>query len=292
MYYVVFGFLYALSLLPLRVLYLLSDFAYFILYYVAGYRKKVVLNNLFIAFPNKTEKERIAIAKKFYLNFTDTFIETIKFMSAGKRFLEKRFTADYTMLDELYTTGRSVQFHLGHNFNWELVNLVFPFHTRYTILVVYLPLKSKIFDRLFKYIRSKQGSRLIAATQMKREMMPYLNEQYLLGLIADQSPAVPKDAYWFYFFGRPTPFLRGPERAARRSNLPVVFCYFTKTKRGFYKGFARLATMHPNSMPEGELTKQYVQFLEEVMTANPEMWLWSHRRWKWEWKPEYGEIRE
>jgi KDO2-lipid IV(A) lauroyltransferase len=290
MYYVVFGLLYAVSLLPLRVLYLLSDVAYVVLYYIMRYRKDVVLNNLTIAFPQKSEAERLRIAKQFYKNFCDTFIETIKFISADNAFFQKHFTADYGAIENLYSTGRPVQAHLGHNFNWELANLVVPAFISYKVLAVYLPIKNKAVDRLFRYIRSRNGSHLIAATRFKEDFAPFRDTQYLIGLIADQNPAHPDNAYWIPFFGRPTPFLRGPEKAARRNNLPVVFCHFTKKKRGYYVGHAVLATQDPCSLQPGALTKKYAAYLEETMTAYPEMWLWSHRRWKWTWKPEYGPV--
>jgi Kdo2-lipid IVA lauroyltransferase/acyltransferase len=290
MYYIVFGFLYLLSLLPMFVLYRLSDFAYFLLYYVIGYRKKVVLHNLDIAFPQKTDAEKIRIAKQFYKNFCDTFIETIKFISAGKNFFQKRFTANFECIEEIYPTGRSVQVHLGHNFNWELANMVYPFHTQYKVLAVYLPIKNKIFDRLFYHLRSKNGSHLIATTRFKEDFAPHKNTQYLIGLVADQNPAHPDNAYWIRFFGKPTPFVRGPEKAARRNNLPVIFAHFTKKKRGHYIGHARVATLNPQQMREGELTKMYAAYLQEVMTQYPEMWLWSHRRWKFAWKAEFGPV--
>src|SRR4051812_43713521 len=114
MYYLIYGFLYLFSLLPLRILYLVSDFFYFLVYYVLGYRKKIVLQNLTIAFPEKTADEKKRIAKKFYRNFTDTFIETIKFISAGERYFKKHLTGDMQILRELHKKGKKCQVHLGH----------------------------------------------------------------------------------------------------------------------------------------------------------------------------------
>lgn len=290
MYYLVFALLYLLSLLPLRALYLLSDLAYVIVYYGLKYRKKVVLHNLSIAFPQKSEAEKLRIAKKFYRNFCDNFIETTKFLSAGPRFFEKRLSGRFEAIENLYATGRPAQVHLGHNFNWELANLGVPSRISFTTLSVFLPLKNKLFDRLFRYIRQRQGSHLIASTDFISDFAPFRNTQYLIALLADQNPAHPDNAYWIPFFGRPTPFLRGPEKAARRNDLPVVFCHFTKKKRGYYEGHTELAALHVRDLPPGTLTKNYVAFLERIMTAHPEMWLWSHRRWKWDWKPEYGPV--
>jgi KDO2-lipid IV(A) lauroyltransferase len=290
MYHIVYGLLYAISLLPLRVLYLFSDFAYDIVYGMLGYRKKVVLQNLSIAFPHKTERERLQIAKEFYHNFTDTLIETIKFISADRAFFEKHFSADFSLIHDVYKLGKPVQFHVGHNFNWELVNLAVPPHLPELPVGVYMPLKNKTFNQLFIKIRSRFGTKLVAATRMRQEMMPYRGKQYILGLIADQSPPNPEKSYWVPFFGRPTAFLKAPEAAARRNGLPVFFAHFVKVKRGYYTGHVHLATTDASTLPEGALTKIYAQYLEKIMSENPSTWLWSHRRWKLQWKEEYDMV--
>lgn len=289
MYYVLYGFLYLLSLLPLRVLYLLSDFAYLIVYRVMGYRKKVVLQNLEIAFPEKTDAERRRIARQFYRNFTDTFIETIKFLSASPAFLNRHFVADYTVFHELYAQGRKCQIHMGHNFNWEMGNLATAYNIPHTLLGVYQPIQNKAIDRLFMKMRSRTGTVLLPANDMRRAIINQRHKQYALGLIADQNPGNPsRGTYWVNFFGRPTPFVSGPENGARIGNLPVVFGYYTKIRRGYYQGHYHLAESDPQSLPKGELTRRYISFLEETIRRDPEMWLWSHRRWKHQWKPEYG----
>lgn len=290
MYFVIYGLLYLLSLLPLGALYFISDFAYFIVYHVAGYRRKVVFYNLSIAFPEKAEKERKQIAKRFYRNFTDNFIETIKLISAGKKFIRKHYQCDPKLFEDLYQQGRKCQVHLGHNFNWEFANLAMAFYTPYTLLTVYMPINNKVMDRLFRKIRSKTGSVLLPATEMRTAMLPWRDKQYLLALVADQNPGVPSKGYWVNFFGKPTPFVSGPEKGARANDAAVIFINFTKTKRGHYVAHPQLATLEPKSLPEKELTKIYNQYLERVIRVNPEMWLWSHRRWKHEWKPEYGDV--
>ena len=292
MYYVVFGLLYLLSLLPLKVLYLISDFFYVLVFYVLGYRKKVVLQNLTTAFPEKTEAERLRIAKNFYRNFTDTFIETIKCISVSQAWLRRHIKSDLQVFHQLHQQGYKCQVHMGHNFNWEMANLSLTLDLPYTLLGVYMPIKNKVMDRLFRYIRSKSGTVLIPATSMRNAMMPYRNTQYLLGLVADQNPGDPRAAYWVRFFGQATPFVKGPEKGARNAQTAVVFCHITKIKRGYYEVHFNLATAEPQALPEGELTRQYVHFLEDVIKAAPDMWLWSHRRWKLQWKPEYGPVME
>ena len=292
MYYLIYGLLYLFSLLPLRILFLFSDLAYLVVYRLAGYRKQVVMQNLAIAFPEKTEAERLKIAAKFYRHFTDTFIETIKLISAGDRFIEKHYQANMEVLTDLYRQGKKCQIHLGHNFNWEIANIGTALYIPYRLLTVYMPINNKALDRLFKKIRSKTGANLIPATRMSREIIPYRNQQYALALVADQNPGVPANGYWLRFFGRPSPFVKGPEKGARANEAAVVFAQITQPRRGHYRVHFELATADPLSLPETELTRIYIRYLENVIRAHPDMWLWSHRRWKHEWKPEYGPVIE
>jgi KDO2-lipid IV(A) lauroyltransferase len=287
MYYIIYSLLYLLSLLPLRVLYILSDIVYLLVYYVIGYRKEVVMANLKIAFPEKTEAERRSIAKKFYRNFTDNFIETIKLLSAGKKFITGHFVLDSNPFESIYQSGRKCQIHLGHNFNWEIANVVMPFYTDFPFLVVYMPLGSKVMDRLFMHLRTRTGSIMLPATNMRNAIVQHRNTQYLLALVADQAPGDVSKAYWLNFFGRPTAFTKGPESGARISNIPVIFTQLYKTKRGYYRAYLEVASDNPAELPDGELTRRYIRFLETAIREHPDMWLWSHRRWKHEWKDEY-----
>lgn len=292
MYYIVYGFLYLISLLPLPVLYLFSDFIYFLIYYVFGYRKQVVMNNLLQAFPEKTEKERKKIAKKFYHNLTDTFIETIKIISASEKFVLKRFSGNWEMVNQYQSSGRSIQIHLGHNFNWEWANIAGSEMLHFPFLVVYMPIGSKIFDRLFYKIRSRNKTILLAATKMRKEFLPYRKKRHLLILAADQNPGNPATSWWFPFLGKNAPFVKGPEKGAKANNSVVVFAFIHKSRRGHYEIVFSVAEENPASLPEGELTKKFVRYLEDVIRQYPDMWLWSHRRWKWDWKEEYGLIAQ
>src|SRR5690606_35742336 len=234
MYYIVYFFLYLFSLLPLRALYLISDFFYFLIYYIIGYRKAVVMNNLQIAFPDKTEAERKRIAKNFYHKFIDSMIETIKLLSAPDSFFEKHFTGNWELVEKYYLQGRSVQLHLGHNFNWEWGNVTAVNHLSYKFLGVYMPLANKTFDRLFKKIRSRSGTQLLSAHKMAAEFLPHRNSQYCLGLVADQSPCRIKKVKWFDFFNRKTAFVMGPAKNAARNNTLVLFAVISRPKRGYY----------------------------------------------------------
>lgn len=289
MYYLVYGLLYLLSLTPLWILYGVSDAMAFLLYAVIRYRRAVVLSNLQIAFPEKTDAERLRIARRFYRNFTDNFIETIKLLSASSSFLKKRLVLDNPeLLDHYYDQGRKLQAHLGHLFNWEIGNAAIPLLTRYPFLVAYMPVENKIFERLFLHLRSRTGSIPLPATKMQRAILPYRNQQYILALVADQAPGGPENSYWLNFFGQPTPFVRGPERGARIADIPVIFVRFYRRRRGYYRAELITIAEHPGVLPEGELTRRYRSLLEDAIRRQPDSWLWSHKRWKFSWKPEFS----
>jgi len=282
MYYIVYSLLWLFSLLPLRILYFISDGFYLLVFYVLKYRRDVVMNNLKIAFPEKNESERKVIAKKFYKNLIDMFIESIKMVSASDKFIAKRFTGNWDVVNAIYPTGKSVQIHLGHNFNWEWGNNVFVTRTPYKFLAVYMPFANKIFEKLFYKLRTRSGAIFLSAVTMKESFLPYRSEQYLLGLIADQNPGHPGNAWWFNFFGRPTPFLKGPAKGAIANDTAVVFAFIHKPKRGYYEAVFSVAETNPTASTEQELTRKFVLYLENTIKQNPDMWLWSHRRWKHE----------
>jgi KDO2-lipid IV(A) lauroyltransferase len=249
------------------------------------------MDNLRQAFPDKTEAELVGIAKKFYHNFIDSFVEVIKLVSASESWLHKRFTVDTRVLDEVYATGKACQMHLGHTFNWEWGQIVLTALTRFKILVVYMPISNKGFERLFYKLRTRSGNVFLPAPQMREAIVPYLPSQYLLGLVADQCPGNMQNSYWIDFLGRATPFAAGPEKGARHGRMPVVFASIEKPRRGHYHATMKLACMDAAALPEGELTRDYVRYLETVIRRRPDMWLWSHRRWKHSWKEEYEPMR-
>jgi Kdo2-lipid IVA lauroyltransferase/acyltransferase len=290
MYQVIFGFLYVFSLLPMRVLYWLSDLVAFFLYYVFAYRKEVVMANLLQAFPGKTEAERIAIAKKFYRNFTDNWTEALKLLSMSKQWMNKRITGNFEVFHQLYATGKAVQVNLGHFFNWELMTLHAGINQPYTFLTVYLPQNNKIMNRLVLYVRGRWGNPLLPSLDLARAIIPWRKKQYLLALGADQRPVAPDNAYWLNFLNKPAGFVKGPEKYARGQNIPVVMMTTTRKKRGHYHFDYFLLCEDPKSLPEGELIRQYVRHLEENIQLQPDLYLWSHKRWKHPWKDEYEKM--
>lgn len=291
MYYLIYIPFYLFSLLPFPVLYFFGDLVYGFLYYIMGYRKKVVMDNLRTAFPEKTDIERIKIAKQFYHQFVDTFIETLKFLSLSEKGFAKRFEFDTSGMEQAYVSGKSIQLMVMHNFNWEYANWGMARAAKYPFVAIYMPVGNKHLDRLIMNLRARFGTILIPATNFRRKYMEYVKTQHITGSVADQSPGDPSRAWWFYFFNKPTAFVTGPEKGARLNDSALVLIHFFRTeKRGHYKMTSQLLTDEPSTLPEKEITRKYIRFMEDCIRQHPSNYLWSHRRWKHAYKPEYGDI--
>lgn len=282
--------LYGFSLIPLRGLYWISDFLSYVVYHWIGYRKKVVLSNLAIAFPEKSEQERRIIARNFYRNFTDAMLESIKLISADDQLVDSMFVTAPDFHEVFGGTEKNIQIHALHNFNWEIVNLGISKALQKPFLGVYQPIINPFFEQLFRRIRTRNGTQLIPANDFKRNFLPHQDRQYVLALVADQNPGNPAKAWWLNFFGKPAPFVMGPEKAARERDTIVVFGTFYKVRRGLYSFTAERITEDPASLEPGALTKMYIKYVEDRIRERPDNYLWSHRRWKHPYKPEYADL--
>ena len=290
MYFIIYGFLYLLSLLPFSVIYLLSDFIYFLLYYVFGYRKETVTKNLRIAFPEKSDAEIKKITKRVFHNLTDTFIEIIKFISMSDKTFEKRCYGDFTAVDELINKGKSVQLHAGHQFNWEYGSLLMSKATKkIPSYAIYMPIKNKAMERLFLKIRERYGTIFIKATEFREKREEIFKERFAFFLAADQNPGDPTNAYWQNYFSKPAPFITGPEVGGIKNEAAIVFMRSKIIKRGHYVLECTVFCENAATTSRGEITRGFRDFLEKIITEEPHNYLWTHRRWKWEYKEEYSE---
>ncbi len=285
MYFIIYPLLYLISLLPWSVIYVIGDGIYGLVFYVLGYRKEVVMKNLLIAFPDKTEKERLRIAKDFYHNLIDTFIETIKFLSISDKEFNKRYSSNIEVVNNFDNQGRNIQLLAGHFFNWEYVNFGVSRDGRLPFVAVYMPVSNKAFDKIIYNLRSRFGTVLIPAVDFRTKFKEYVKDCYSIGLAADQNPGSADNAHWLEFFGRLTPFVTGPEKGAKLDNMPVFFGHFYKIKRGYYHLQFELLTDTPRDFENGKLTQLYAARVEKAVRLKPANYLWSHRRWKWEFDP-------
>ena len=286
LYPIVYGFCYLISLLPLRVLYCISDVLYLLLYKLIGYRRRVVRNNLSTAFPEKDEKERRTIEKKFYHFFCDYIIETIKLLSIRRKTLLKHM--EYRNMEEMercFDEGQSVCALLGHYCNWEFLTTVNVGWKRYPeakVGLVYHPLSSKVVDRLIIATRQHTGGVAVPKQEVLRYMIRYKQQglHSLFGLISDQSPKWENIHLWLPFLNHETPVFTGAERLIRKMNNAVFYAEMSRPKRGKYVVNFQLMTREPGTLEENELTRMFFLRLEDTIRQTPYLYLWSHDRWK------------
>lgn len=285
LYYILYGSCYLLSLVPLRGLYVLSDCLYYLIYYVARYRRRVVRKNLVNSFPDKNIKEIISIEKEFYSMLCDYFFESIKMASISKEEIMRRMTFEgLERVNELADQGRSGAFYLAHTFNWEWITS-FPMHIRNQEVVsgqIYHKLANKAFDRLFLRLRGRFGAVSIRMPDTARVMMSYRREgkPTIIGFIADQAPKMHMIDHWVKFLHQDTAVITGTERIVKKLNCVAVFCSVVNTKRGYYTCKVERIIEETKDIPDYELTDTYYQYLEESIRRNPSSWLWTHKRWK------------
>lgn len=272
-----------LSKLPLPVLYLFSDFLYLIARYVISYRKKVIDSNLLHAFPEKTPAERKLIRNKFYRNFTDAFFaETIKMLTISEKELRRRFhVVNQELVDGPVKAGKSTLMMAGHVFNWEMAILGVALNTEVTAETVYLKLNNAFFDQLMLKIRTHFGGLMTEKKEFRRSMITMRSEPRIVHLAADQRPPVSDSRYTREFLNRPALFFEGGEVLAKKMGLPVFYGQITKLKRGHYRfEFTELARPPYTEHAPHSITDEFCRRLEENIRGQPELYLWSHKRWK------------
>jgi KDO2-lipid IV(A) lauroyltransferase len=271
------------SLLPFRLLYLLSDGMYVILYHFIRYRKELVLQNLSNAFPAKEDKELELLAKAFYKHLCDLFLETFKLLTVSKRAMLRHFTFStraITLLNELAAQNRNSILVMGHTGNWEWACCSFSLHSQQQLYVIYHPLSNSYFDSLMLKMRTRFGARMIAMNDTFRRMLANRNQLTVTGFVADQTPSNPNAAYWTTFLNQDTPVFRGTELIACKFNYPILYAVVRKMRRGHYEMDIEMLVEQPQQTTDGQITELHTRRLEQDIIAQPETWLWSHRRWK------------
>lgn len=274
--------LYIISLLPFWILYRFSDLAYLLLYYVIGYRKNVVYENLRNSFPEKSVSEIKSIAKKFYRYFPDILIEAIKMKSMSAAQVKKRIE----LIDE-HEIYRHLEKNKGvigvtaHYGNWELGIHRLSLMTDAPVLIIYKPLNNKVVNNVFNELRSRFGALMIPMKQILRHVIRLKGKPHISMFVADQTPMYQDSDYFLDFLNQDTLVYTGTERIARLTKDPIVYCHIgRKQKRGHY--FCKFTTLveDPDIYEEHEITKLHNKFTEDIIRETPEYWLWSHKRWK------------
>lgn len=275
-----------ISGIPFRALYAVSDGMGFVLYHLVRYRRKIVRRNLTECFPEKSPAEIKRLEKAFYQYFTDNVLESCKLATISPEEISRRMKfVNIDKVNEVLHSGRSVALYLGHYGNWEWQSSM-PLHLDLANGAVgaqiYHKLRSKAFDQLMLHLRSRMGAKCVEMRQTARFITEQVadSRKCIVGFITDQSPRKREVRHFVDFMHHRTPVLTGVEKITKHYDFDPWFVKITKVKRGYYE--AEFVHMHdnPRSLPDFELTEIYYRMLEQTIRNRPELYLWTHNRFK------------
>ncbi len=283
--YLTYAFLWSLAWLPTPLLYLLSDLLYLIIYRLAGYRKKVVWENLANAFPDQTDGWRKQTMKKFYRHLCDLVVEEIRMIHMPTRELVRRVEireGDLERFEEMKARGVHAIVGAGHYGNWEWAN-AFVARTSYHVLAIYKPLKDKVIERLISGARLRWLDEVVPLHHVYRALLRLHRDNIptMYYFITDQTPLPFETEYVTRFLNQETGVYLGIEKVAKKFGDPVFFLVMKKKKRGYYRLEMHDCCMDPAVEKPYAITEKHVRMLEDFILEAPEYWLWSHRRWKY-----------
>lgn len=281
-YFVIFvTALLLVALMPFYALYKFSNVMSLFLRLVVRYRVQTIRRNLINSFPEKSKDEVRMIIKQSYRNLADIAIEALKGFTLTRKQLLKRYRIiNPELLSKYYEKGQSVIGLSGHLNNWEWGALAAALQIKHRPIAFYKQLSNPFIDRLMKWTRAKKGTTLVPIRETESTFFATRNEKCLYILIADQSPVDLTKAFWVNFFNQDTPCLHGPEKYGHLYNYPLIFIGIRRVRRGYYQVELTELCQNPRSLAPGEITKMYMNKLEDFIRENPACWLWSHRRWK------------
>lgn len=281
-YLIAYPFLWCISMLPFRLLYLFSDFTYLIVYYLIGYRKKTVRENLALALPHLSTEERLAIEKKSFRHLCDMFLEMIKTMTISNKEISKRFVfTNMEVYKNLEAQEKSIAMMLAHYASYEWV-ISMNAYVNFSAFAIYKKIANPYFDKLVRNIRSRFKANLITT----KETIPVIinnnrnKELSIYGFASDQSPRISSAYHWQKFMGVEVPVHTGAEMLSKKYDMNVIFLKVQKVKRGYYQARFEVLSDNAKEVPNYEITDQFLKLVEQQILEAPEYYLWTHKRWK------------
>lgn len=276
------GSLRLVGSLPAGALYAVSDFAAWIMRDVAGYRRRMVADNLRRAFPDASDEQRREWERKFYSYLCDVFVETARLARISDAEMARRVEVRGAgVVNDALKSGKSVILYLGHYGNWEWVTYsARHFLPQAVMCEIYHPLSNKVMDRVMLTLRSRFGTENIPMSRAVRRLLEIDRSggRFVCGFIADQRPFTPELKHWTDFMGIDTPYVNGGEVIGARTGSAYVYAEMLPVARGRYR--LEFRPLHPVADAENPYTCAYLHELERTIRRNPPYWLWSHNRWK------------
>ncbi len=252
------------------------------MYYIIGYRKKVVNENLHLVFPEKSDDDIQKIQKKFYRHMCDIFLEIIKTMGMSIEQMNERFQlSNEHIINEYAEKGRSTILLAGHYASWEWLLGLNP-RLKPKAFGIYQKIQNQYFERLIKRIRGRFGTTLVRTNESRQLIADMVNQQepFVLGIASDQSPMLNRARHWAKFMGINVPIHIGGEELCKKHDIIPIFLQVKKLKRGYYAANFKVITEHPKEVRDYEISEKFMAALEDSIREAPEYYFWTHKRWK------------
>lgn len=274
----------AFAVLPYWFRYfVVENVVFFVLYYCLRYRMKVVKENLRNSFPQKGNLELLRIRRKFYRTLSEIFVDTVSL--AGVNSAKKMIRFPNAAEQSAATAGRDWIAMMAHFGCWEYGSFWGLCDPTQVIVAVYHPLRNVVMEEFYQRLRQRHNTMTVAMHDCLRFYLRNREtgidgKNIAIGLIADQNPPRRPDSHWFRFLNQDTLFFDGGEKLAVKCGLPVYFARMDRVRRGYYEMTFEQIYDGTEQVAEYEITERYVRRLEAMIEARPELWMWSHRRWK------------
>ena len=282
LYLFLYPIIWLISILPFPILYFFSDVVYVLIYYVFGYRKQTVRENLALALPHLSEKERLIIEKKSFHNLCDTFLEMIKTMTISNKEIDRRYVfSNLEVYKDLEKKGKSIALLCAHYASYEWA-VSMNSKVSFKGYGIYKKISNVYFDKLVHKIRSRFKANLITT----KETIPTIRENYknnqlsVYGFASDQSPKLGSSFHWCNFMGIEVPVHTGAEMLAKKYDMNTIFLRTRKVKRGFYEASFEVLSENTKEVPNYQITDKFLKLVQDQIYDAPEYYLWTHKRWK------------
>lgn len=269
---------------PLLTNYLIHGISRIIFYpltrYIVRYRRNVVYKNLALVYPDKNESSREMIEKNFYKNFSDTLTENIILSRISDNAMNNRVKWINVSILKTLGDNESAICYMGHYGNWEWAVKSLSLHTDLQVYIIYYPLHNSHIDKRIFSARSCFGAIPVKSDEVS-SLIDKLKSNNQRGIFMALSDQLPKEKYvrhFHRFLGIKSKVITGTERLCRKYNLVPFFVDVDKTGTGSYN--CTLEKLEINSDSEWPITDAYLDKLGIRIDQKPELWLWSHDRWR------------
>ena len=257
-------------------------------FYFWNNRKKIAIDNLQKAFPEKNIKEIKKIARGSFESVCITFMELFILDLLSVKSLNKMlvWNNELKIVKDVVNQGRGCIFLSGHIGNWELIAYSVRKQTNFPITIIVKPQANYIADNFLNKIRTSNGNKIVSMYNAAKTILKAIHNNEIIALLTDQAATEDKDLY-IDFFGRKTATFKVVAELALRNHIPIIMGFAIRMTDGTYKTSIQEVDFEDLYL-DGKLTQENVRILterhtkilENTIRQYPDQWAWMHKRWK------------